>query len=693
MIGSFNAFSAEFTHIKLNPEFEQALNAPRPSVLNKSLQGKNSSIPASSSKQTFDAKIFALLGSAFNGGIDTPVPVDGQNSPLYEEINRQLQNHREIGQSEVNNINRMNQQFNLGSANFSGFSWQRPFGVVQVYVDRQVTPNIFGENWLVQDRFTIGLEATTFLERANSEGITSMSDTEIAAFAGVTFKRVYTYYHYATSYQDGLQSDFSKLFLSFSKFNETGMEEMTQEEILKREDQWTVSAGGMITTPPLYNISFSGGVLAKYDYEVMTSIQSSTTKEPNELRFKIGVLSKKTTSSGVTAELQLDFFQLLQLTILRYDLNYEYASGKEYTLGFTNDNWKIMRDNPEQHEELRNILTGSGQIRKLEPYVVRLDEASSEQLDQRGSILIWGKLQKSKTEQIRVIKDKTVHLFFKNYSQSVKVVQNIISRLFSAIVYKLLKFPVGATNAAIFSRQLTMEYEATHPQASDPSVIRLDNQNQFSFELTQYYNAARTDRWIDRVFKNDAIWFVDNFTTLPKDYKTSVRQELLKGPMLIESTLKVDQVGFAYLVAQHENTIFSHLAKVCDSSKKQDWITEDKRRALLKSNLFGNEKCVKDLGLKFISFKKDYDANFLRPSLAQFKNFVTGYYKLAEGVDDLTALFGPQNTFIHGKLQATTSSGAPFLTTFSAGQFRGLGVIDTFKRNSTSRVPASIVSE
>lgn len=693
---SFPAFSSEFTHIKLNPEFERYLTQPRSkSNLMKGLAQKMSITGTGSTDTALETKMkTALLGSVFNPNTPT-FPVDGEESPLYEEIRRYLEaSYQSIGLQEIQNINRINQQFNLGSSNFAGFSWQRPFGVVQVYTDRQVMPNIFGENWLVMDTFTFEIEAATFLEKLTEAGLTEMNATEIGAFAGITFRRVYTYWHYADSYQNGLAADLSKLFLPFAKFNQSFMERMGNEEIMKREDTWTASAGGLISTPPLYNISFSGGVLAQFDFQNVTTVQSHHT---GSHRFQVGVLAKKTATAGMTMELQLDFYKLLKFSLLRYDLNYEYASGKEFTLGFRPEQWSSLDD--EKNSELKAILKGTGSIKKLEPYVVRLDESSSSALQQRGSILLWGKLQKQKTEQIRVIKDNIVRIFYKNYAQNVKVVQNFFSRIFSAIVYKLLKLPIGVNNAAVYSRQVTMEYEATHPQATDPKITRIDSAEQFSFVLTQYYNAARTDRWIDRRFKNDLIWFVDNFTTLPKTYKTDIRNELLRGPMLIESNLRVEKAGFQYLLNSDENIVFGHMARICESENARKWIREKDREQLLKRDPYDSfygvidESCVRNMGKSFLEFKKDYLNNYLKPSLTKFKDFLTRYYKEAESLNDLILLFGAENTFINGKLEARTSMGTNFNTVFSAGQFRGLGVIDNFKREEGSRVPASIVSE
>lgn len=693
----FSAHSAELGLLKLSPEFEHYLTTPKSkspvSAKTKSLQAL--SLDGTSSKSTVPSMESIVLGVLLGGGINSPIPVDGDGSPLYDEIRRQLEGaHQQIGLEQVQSIRSWNQQFNLGTSNFSGFSWQKPMGVVQVYVDRQVTPNLFGSNWLIQDSFNINIEATTVLERLAREGLSGLSASEISAFAGMTFHRTYTYYHYANSYEEGLSADFGKLFLSFLKFNQRGMESMAHEEILKREDHWTARAGGLISTPPIYNVSFSAGALAQYDFEQMTSVQSTHTQKADEQRYKINVLTKKGASAGVTLEMQLNFFNLIKFSLLRYDMNYEYTAGKEFTLGLNSNQFEHIKNDREESSELRSILNGWGSVKKLEPYVTRLDESSSSALDQRGSVLIFGKMQKSKTETIRVIQDNKVRVFFKNYAQNVKVVQNIFSRIFSAIIYKLLKFPVGATNAAIYSRQLTMEYDATHPQASDPKISRLQNTEDFSFVLTQYYNANRTDRWIDRRFKNDVIWFVDNFTTLPKTYKTDIRNEILKGPLKVESNLRVEKAGFKYLLESSENSVFTEIAKVCKSLKINEWSQEASRKGLLDRRQTGREKCVRDIGRKFVEFKKDYASNYLKPSLKKFKDFITQYYKKAENIAALQALFGEENTFINGSLQARMGgAGVPFNTTFSAGQFRGLGVIDTYKRGTSGRTPASILSE
>lgn len=688
--------ATELNHIKLSSQFEQYLTQPKLKRVKLASKSLNAHAAAQSTTDEMAQRMkVSILGA--NGGagdFNDPFPTDGEESPLFEQIRNHLQAaHREIGLREVSQLDFLNRQFNLGSENLSGFSWQKPYGVVNVHADRQVTPNLFGSNWLIQDTFTFDIEATTFLEKANEAGLTEMSAADIGAFAGITFKRVYTYYHYANSYNEGLRADFTKLFLPFLKLNANSITRMGHEEIIKRQDDWTVSAGGMITTPPYYGFSFSAGMLAQYAYQNSVSVQHNNVQDLTSEQVRLSSRGKKTGSIGVNLSLQVDFYKLLKLTIMNYDLTYEYASTKEVTLGMSSPEWQHVTQDTNQSSELRGLLNGYGHVSALEPYVVALDEAESSSLAQRGSLLIWGRLAKSKTEQIRVIKDDTVKLFYKSYAQNMRVVQNVFSRLFSAVVYKIFKLPLGTKNAALYNRQVNLEYEATHPQSTDPNISRIESTEQFSFVLNQSYEAARTDRWIDQKFKNDMIWFADSFTTLPKDYKTIIRSEQLKGPMIIESNLRVEKAGFDYFLKTSENTVFGHIARVCGSERVESWQDEALRSQYLKRIQIEEELCVKNIGLAFNSFKGDYYQNSLKPSLAKFKQFITRYYKKSQILTDLTILFGEENTFIHGQIKGTTPQNSQFVTSFSSGHFRGMGVIDNYKRSVGSRQPASIVSE
>lgn len=697
LILSFSVHAVEFKYIKLKPQFQEYLrrsqmkSAPGPST-----QGMRMMITAedSAADPIQDQKVREILVGSSPEPLArfSDTPGTGNQSLLYEEIRRQLEHsHQGIGQLQVNQIKTWNEQFNLGTQNFSGFSWQKPFGTASVHVDRQITPPLLVDRWMILDSFVIRIEASTFLEKLKEAGLLE-EGWDIGAFAGINFTRTYYYWHFANSYNEALASDYSKLFMPFTMFNQQNIESMGDNEVITREDNWTASAGGVISSPPLYNLSLKGGVLAQFALKQRVSVQASAADPANvnAQRFSLGITSSQSKSVGSTIGLQLDFFNLLKITLLEADLTYQYTEGKSYALNLSAQQWQHISSDPVEGPEFRNILTGFGEVKALEPYVSRLDENKIEDLKSQGSVLLWGKLKKTKTESIHTIKDNLVRVWFKSYSRSVKYVQSFWSRVFSTVFYALLKFPVGTRDVAIYSKEIVTEYEATHPQSAVEKIQRIESSEQFSFKLIQSYEASSTSRKSDRTYKNDTIWFMDVFTSLSGDLIAAVKNDTLRGPLLVESSVLVEKAGFDYFVNRPVSDIFLQVAKVCGSKKGEDWANDEKRPKLLKIYQYGNEKCVKDIGTSFIGFITDYRANFLKPSLYKFKAFLGPYYKKSENIADLIAIFGVDNTFVTGKIQATTNLGNTFVQHFSNGQFRGLGVIDNYYRSTGTRLPASI---
>lgn len=682
---------SSFKHIKLTPAFEQYLTKPQMKTLSARSVGPDPM------KEVIRSAVFGKEAQASAKGLSPFPPADGEESLLYEQIRQELElSHQRIGLEEVTQLDRINRQFNLGTSTFAGFSWQKPVGTVQVYADRQVTPNAFSEDendvWLVTDTFTVEIEATTFLEKLKEAGVVD-AGTDIGAFAGLTFKRVYRYDHYAKNYNEGLLVDFSKLFLPFMVFNAEGLAKMGDKEVIKRQDLWTAKAGALITTPPMYGLSFSAGALAEHAYEAETSMQAFKNADPAAQALVMNIWSKSSTVAGATASLQLDFFKLLQITLLRFDLTYEYGKGKNYVLSMSNNDVGHVKNNPEELSEWRGILRGRREVKLLEPFVVRLDEVTTEAIETHGSVFLWGKMAKNKTEQKRIIKDGKVHTFYKNYASNVRYVQNLLSRFLSAIIYKLLKLPVGTKNVAIYSKNVVLQYEDSHPQSTNQDILRVASEEKFSFSIVQSYEAHGLSKWHEKKYKEDVLWFVDEFTTLPKDWLARIRKGDVKGPVRVESDLKVDKSGFLHFVALPENSVFGSIVGVCKSKKLKEWTADDSRAKLLKETPSNEEdKCVRKVGLNYLSFREDYLQNFKAPSLRKFKDFLTQYYKVSENITSLTSLFGVENTFISGRLSGKFSDGVIRSIPFANGQFRGNGVIDNFLRANSGRSPASITS-
>mgnify|MGYP003390270009 CR=1 FL=1 len=664
----------EFQHIRLNPEFVSEVQG-RSRMGSKSLHESQPHWRSRLVPILFDNEVAELnvqSGTA-QKSMRSEGPWEGQDSQLYFQIQGWLGNqYQGIGAQQANQVNHYNSMFNLGTQNFSGFSWQKPFGGFTLNVDRQLSPELGSDKWVVMDTFTIEIEASTFLGKLGEGGVVNMTDSEIAAFAGIKLKRIYTTYHYANSFMEGLIIDYTSLFLPFLAHSPSRVLQMKPGELMKREDQWTMGAGGLIESPPFYGLSFHAGVLAEMSYQsiiTMQAIDKASQVKPGEF-LRVSHHSAQRKSAGVSAGLQLDFFKILQLTLLSYDLSYSAEKNKEFNLSFTENDRVALATNADLGREFAGLLRkNSPEIRYLEPYVVMLKEGEENESTSRAMLLLWGNLKKSALEKTRIIKDQIVKEYFTHHSESIRMVQNFWSRLFSSLIFRIFKFNSYVYNEAAFSRKLAMEYEATLPQSPDPEKMWIENTEQFSMNLSLSYEAARTDRWSDKSYKKDMENFLLRYTTLPANYRTMLRNEELVGPTLATMSAKVMGDGLAHFNALAESEVRSVFSDVCNEDKD----------------------CITELMTPYQQYKKVW-TDMQRLELVQLKKLMGLFSKKLKSLEPLRGLFGDY-VFIHGTFRAASRAGMNFSTTFSSGQFRGVGVIDTFRRLNGTRTPATVGGE
>ena len=606
------------------------------------------------------------MGTRASGG-------DGQDSLIYDQIHTWLgEQYTTIGQQQASQVALFNQQFNLGAQNFSGFTWQRPFGGFSVHAFRQISPDLFDDKrWIVMDTFTINVEAASFLGKLAEGGVVSLMPSEIAGFAGINFKRTYTTYHFATDANSALYAEYTDLFLPFLAYRPGAALNLPAGKIMRREDAWTVGAGGLIESPSYYGLSFNAGALAELTHSATLTLQGVTTAEalrPGEF-LRVSHASSQARDAGVAAGLQLDFFNILNLTLFSFDLEYHAKAEKTFHLSFIGEDRPALAEGDKGHEFAELLRKNSPEVRFLAPHVVKLDEHSTSGNSSRTMLLLWGTLKKSSMEKIRVIKDGLNRDFFRHHSESVRLVQNFWSRLFSSFIFRLFSFRSFVQNDAALTRRLDIEYEGTLPQSPDPAHMAAEHQEQFSFTVNFTYEAARTDRWQDRSYKEDMEQFMARYTTLSAQLRGMVRNGELKGPMRTAVNLRVMGDGLVHLNGLPDKDVETVLNNVCKKKKP----------------------CLKRLLDPFREYKKIL-AGTKRLELALLKKTLTGILKEAQDLGPFRHLFG-EYAFINGQFNATSRSGMPFATSFANGQFRGLGVIDTFQRQNGTRTPASVSAE
>ena len=653
----------EFQHLKLKGKLKK-----RASQLEKNLKSQSRGLKSLGKNQKFT---------------DSP-----DTSPIIEEVLEILGGQYEkIGKSQTDELIK-NHNLGGGVLNFSGFTWYKPMLNYNISANREVAPELFSDRWIVHDTFSIFIEAATLLSNLKETDQIDISDTAIGAFSGVTFTRTYHYYHFADTYIDGLTSDYSKLFLSFLKFKPEASLSLDPYEVIKKSDQFTFNAGGVVKAPVGNGFNLQAGALVKKSFSTNLMVQGlgplDSPKENEIIRLS---LDKKTDiTAGAHLSLQYDFFNLLQLTLLSYDLDYTYGKANKVYLSFYQEDKEILKNSSSHNSELKSILKGKDKVQYWENNIVGQEKRIKEDFNSKFSFLLFGNMKKRATEQIKIIKDGIEKVFFKHYSESITYIQSWLSKVYSVVIEKIFDFSPNVQNRSEIRKQMTIEYE--HLKHLNSATV--EDEKDFSIRLKTYFQVAETHKWYQKRNKKSALSYLKNTTNLDSNLQRKVDKKELRGPLIINSIVEIEEEGLRYLNHLSTHEVTQAAVEVCgvksSEYRKGKFVKKRRRRGrFVKRSLSSAQKCALKIIERFEDYIQEYD-QWGSINLLKLKRFLGYYYSKTKNLNHLIALFGHDHLFIHGDFQAKTKSGKNFQTFFKSGQFKGLGVIDKFK-NETLVVP------
>ncbi|MEX1100030.1 MAG: hypothetical protein WEB87_06365, partial [Bacteriovoracaceae bacterium] len=562
-----SALGAEFKHLKLKNELFELDQLEKNQATKMERHSRGARAQSAMSKAAADnlrervaRKLLNLKPQKALGGVVE------DSSPLMQKIIEVLAgNYRQIGEEQTAPL-ALNHDMGGGVLNFSGFSWHKPLANFQLYVNRQLAPDLFSDRWIVHDTFVVGVDASTLLTNLKEEDLIDISDEGIGAFAGVSFLRKYHYYHFAGTFLEGLQADYSKLFLSFTKFNPHNVLRLPQYELIKKHDQFTFNAGGFANFPPTGGFSGRAGVLVSVAYENTVSMQAlGPNDNPEEGEFlRMSVDKKVETSADAHLSLQLDFFKILKLTLLSFDLEYSYGKTNATHLSFFEKDRGVIKESPQHKEEFKNLVKGkTDQVLEFRNNIVQLDERINQNLNSKYSFLLMGSVKKRQTEQIKVIKDGVEKVFYKHYAESIKFIQNLWSRIFGVVVYKIFDWDIGVKNAAESKKKLSVEFE----DMQELGEAKVDQPDKFSVTLTQTFQAAKTHRWWHKLYRKESQRHLSDMTNLDAKYVEMVKERSLRGPLEISSKIQILAPGLHHFNFLDENRAFKVFQNICKAKR------------------------------------------------------------------------------------------------------------------------------
>ncbi len=605
-------------------------------------------------------------------------------TPILEQLERLLgSDYSIIGAEEVEKLME-NYDMGGGVYNFSGFSWYRPMINYDIRVNRDVAPELFSDRWIVHDSLILRIDAFTYLNNLREEGIIDIDTANLSAFAGLSFKRVYHYYHFEADYISGLTSDFSKLFLSFRKFKYEKLSTLEPFEVIKQSDHYYFYSGAVVSSP-IWN-GGSASLDFEYNQAYVNEVQIQNLAEeekdaPNEL-IRVSASKKYNKKFSSKLSLQYDFFNLLKLTLLSAQVEYEYAESKSKDFSFFKEDFDIFKENQQLKEEFNSLLKGKNNTEVFQNNIVTTQQRKKQNFNSKYTFLLFGNLKRRATEQINIVSHGISKTFFKHYAESVTYLQNFLSSIFSKVINKIFSFENKVKNISELRKSFNIEHELR----TDLPENTVQAKEEFSMEMEVNFLITKTHKWYHYLNRKKAESLVRRYSLVGSRILNKIRKRELIGPISVRSHIEVGKKGLKFFHELPTESIATSILNVCGTSAKH-YSTRIKK--LLKQVRPGRirkssptKRCIKKLVNRYLDYLEVYERDQLY-DLGLLKKFLGAYFSHSSELQDIQKLFGENQIYIHGQLNAWTRNKKPFQTYFSTGQFDGTGVIDHFKHFGT----------
>ena len=654
-------------------------------------------------------------------------PFDGQNN-LYNRIFTELNSqYQAIGQRQALNILQNNSVAVTGGLNSVGLTYSQPFGDFSILLNRNLAPDLTNDTrWIVTDTFTIHIDASKVMNNLQNQNAINLDQKTLAAFVGVAFQRTFTWVHFANSYEEGLSTHFEKLFFPFHALTYENMSNLSNNEMIFKEDSISLSGGGFVSAPIYPGIGVMGGVLGKF--QKMSRFEAIATDQNN---LQLSLETSSLLSAGFSVSIEGLFLNVLKLTLLSYDFEYDHESSyKIYTNFKINELQAMSANNPVANQINLLIQTKQPDLAILAPYILSEEQHLSENITNSYNFLIFGGNKTSQTQEIEITSGGRIKTFFTHYYEKVKYTEDLLSTIFSGFISALTNSSPTTAKMASDTKKIEMEYDSDKNlldahQDIDLGIISntMADTQKLSLNFSSEYMTKKSTGTLGSQYRDRAIYALGTFSGVDPLISQMLSRDYLQAPILVQGHYQINTDGirnlnslntnqafdsFSTLCDTHPKTIFFNLRSLfsnCKVSLQNDYLNylKDLTHNQISGDLIAN--CEKASG-KFFFFaakKRNYIKNCLSNlsykdsvnwtvvPLWTLKNLSQDIVNNSNNILDYANIFGAKNVFFYGSIDAVTSDGRTFTSTFHEGAFKGFGAVDHYMRQENLRSPASVI--
>jgi hypothetical protein len=636
-------------------------------------------------------------------------------SPLYTELNNYFeQRYADIARRQLERIDWDGNQNIWGGVNHIGLAYNKDFASFSVELRRQVAPDLFHDSrYIVTDTFDIFIDASVIFKKLIDVGSISMDPADVAAAAGLTFKRSYRYSHFANNYKEAVSFNLDKLFFSFLNFRSQNFLKLSPGEFISKEDSLGVHAGGRGFLPLGSGLAAHIGALAKYEKIAKVEVHSPLPKERTNgendyLRFNYE--RSKSVSLGISAGIVGDFLGLLQLTLLRYDLSYSSEESYKNYLTFSKDNTEneLVYDHVLKEEIGRLLKNKKVNLEILAPYLVTEERRRSEIINSKFSILYWGAMRDQKTSHIEVAKDGKVKSFFRHNVTFKKYKKNVMDWLSGGLFKAFFKTETYIRSDDEETKSLRIEYDSEKNIITSKDDLTLDDETTKKLSI----HFIRDVRKIVKERNNkretyQATQMIDQYGGADPLIVRNYNNLGLKGLVTSHVYTTFDEEGIKHFNELSYNELKVIIERTCSSRSifnvcgwrlrkvVRQYIKErsSKRVSVAAVNMCDNyveknaqhksrykKRRIHKSCLEYV-VRKNMTNELTEIPLWRLRDVLQSILLNSKSKVTYYDFFGVKNVHIHGSIEATEKTNSNKLANFfKEGYFQGIGLISNYRR-------------
>ncbi|MCO4794894.1 MAG: hypothetical protein KC493_14335 [Bacteriovoracaceae bacterium] len=572
---------------------------------------------------------------------------------------------KETGVDKVNDLTKeildYKRDFSLGDLNTPGYRWDIATGNANIKLGRTIEPAFNSSQWIIVDKINLNLSARSFLENLRNEGDLEITDANLKLFAGVRFKRTYTYRHTAPTYLKALTTNIDKLLFSFLKFHGTRYTKLDDGDLIRRDDFLSADISLSVDTPSVYFMSGYGrGTL--YFSKLNSLVYQRPAAEDRGFDDALRVSIKNTKVSGTSLQigLQADFYKLLKMTLLSGEYRTSLSKSLTTNLKFSDSDLGQIESDENLKEAMTELNKGKSPEGSLVlmPYITSHQEGLriDESLDLQA--LIWGKHFGNTTEQMTFRTQHRKRYFYRHQQERVALNRSILQYLFAS--KNLSKFNTRIVESMSF------EYEVDSPEVKFEDTS-LELPAQATYRISKEFIATKNKK----SYRKKAKGWIKRFEEIDNGLIDGIDDKEIEGPFALNLHAQVGVNGVNTLINHDVLDLSDTFEVICSGEDLPDGEKLSKKIT----------KCIEKLQGQFTFLRNEMTLNNV-VNLPLLKQFLETVSNNAVGFSALKGLFGPENVHVYGSFQAVTKDKKQFLTYLREGFSQGFGLIKDFIKNS-----------